>query len=299
MRDAAHDRLPNFIAVGPQRTGTTWLDAVLRGHACLPRGTKETDFFTKHYAKGLDWYRDYFRHCDGRRPAGEIDPNYFGDAVARDRIAAALPHCRIICTFRDPAERAYSSFRTMRRDAWTRVGFEETVARSEVIRESSRYAHHLRQWQERFGAERVLVLLYDDLEADAQGFLDRVCDFIAIERIDLRGVRFAGERLNAVTVAPRSRRIAQNARNARDFLRERRWHRTLALLDVLGVWRICFGGGEEFAPMDAEVESRMRERFRDEVEALEAHIGRDLSAWKYGRSAAGRAGVADGARRPA
>jgi hypothetical protein len=126
-----------------------------------------------------------------------------------------------------------------------------------------------------------------------------VCDFIAIERIDLRGVRFAGERINAVTVAPRSRRIAQNARNARDFLRERRWHRTLALLDVLGVWRICFGGGEEFAPMDAEVESRMRERFRDEVEAFEAHIGRDLSAWKYGRSAAGRAGVADGARRSA
>ncbi|MGH7950026.1 MAG: sulfotransferase family protein [Candidatus Binataceae bacterium] len=277
--------LPDFIVVGPQRTGTTWLDAVLRGRVNLPRRAKETDFFTRHYAKGLDWYREYFADARAGFPTGEIDPNYFGAADARDRIARDLPRCRIVCTLRDPTERAYSSYRTMRRDAWTRVGFEETVARNEVIRESSRYAHHLRAWQQLFAPDRVLVLLYDDLEAAPQLFLDRVCLFIGIPPFPLAEVPDAQLRINTVEIAPRSRRIAQNARNARDWMREHKWRRTISALDRLGVWRWSFGGGEEFAPMDLDVESRLRDHFRAEVEAFEALIVRDLSSWKFGRHA--------------
>ena len=58
------------------------------------------------------------------------------------------------------------------------------------------------------------------------------------------------------------------------------------LLEVAGVWKFCFGGGEEFAPLDPEVDARLREHFRPEVEALERLIGRDLSAWKTTRAAA-------------
>ncbi len=299
MDRVAGGRLPDFIAVGPQRTGTTWLDAVLRRRVGLPRGTKETDFFTQHYAKGLEWYRDYFRGARASLPCGEIDPNYFGSVEARERIACEVPGCRIICTFRDPAERAYSSYRTMRRDAWTRVGFEETVARNPVIRESSRYAHHLRAWRERFGASRVLVLLYDDLVTDPQDYLDRMCAFIGIAPIRLAEVEAATERLNAVESAPRSRRIAQNARNARDWMREHKWHRAIALLERAGVWALCFTGGEELAPMDALVEARMRNYFRPEVDAFEALIGRDLSHWKHGRQAATDVAAQEGIRRRA
>ncbi|MGH7863490.1 MAG: sulfotransferase family protein [Candidatus Binataceae bacterium] len=283
MRRASEGRLPDFIAVGPQRTGSTWLDSVLRGRANLPRGAKETDFFSRHYAKGLGWYRDYFTDARGDTATGEIDPNYFGVAQARERIARDIPGCRVICTFRDPTERAYSSYRTMRRDAWTRVGFEETVARNEVIRESSRYAHHLREWQRLFGADRVLVLLYDDLESNPQSYLDRVCAFLQIPAIPLAEIVLSAQKINEVAVAPRSRRIAQNARNARDWMREHKWRGTLSALERLGVWRWCFGGGEQFAPMDADVEMRLRAYFRSEVEAFEALTGRDLSDWKFGR----------------
>lgn len=280
-------RRPDFIAVGPQRTGTTWLDEVMRGHVGLPEGAKETDFFLRHYEKGLDWYLDYFRNCRSDRPLGEIDPNYFGAAEARERIARDVPRCRIICSFRDPAERAYSSYRVMRRDAWTRHSFEETVARNPVIRESSRYAHHLEDWQRMFGVERVLVCIYDDLEADPQAYLDRICAFIGIAPIKLGESTAPTERVNAVTHAPRSRRLAQNARNARDWMRTHRWHRTLGALERGGVWRFCFGGGEAFPPLDPETEGRMREHFRPEVEALERMTGRDLSAWKDSRAKIG------------
>jgi hypothetical protein len=282
MTDAS--RLPDFIAVGPQRTGTTWLHEVMKPYLGLPRGTKETDFFLKNYTNGMPWYLDYFRGYPPATILGEVDPNYFGEEIARDRIANDIPRAKIIVTLRDPVERAYSSYRVMRRDAWTRVGFEETIANNRIIRESSRYAHHLLNWQKRFGRERVLVCLYDDLEASPQNFLDVICDFLGAPRIKVEGAVIASERVNTVTRAPRSRKLAQNARNARDWMGRHRWHRAVGLLEQAGVWKFCFGGGEEFAPLDPEVDARLREHFRPEVEALERLIGRDLSAWKTTRA---------------
>ena len=273
-------RLPDFLAVGPQRTGTTWLHEVMKPHLGLPRGIKETDFFLKNYAKGTDWYREFFRGYPSELTLGEVDPNYFGEDVARERIEKDLPGAKIVVTLRDPVERAYSSYRVMRRDAWTRVSFEETVAQNRIIRESSRYAHHLVQWQRSFSKDRVLVCFYDDLEQSPQKFLDRICEFIGTKRIAVEGSPIASERVNTVTHAPRSRKLAQNARNARDWMRLHRWHRAVKLLDQAGVWSFCFGGGEEFAALDPEIDSRLREHFRPEIEALEELVGRDLSAWK-------------------
>jgi hypothetical protein len=171
----------------------------------------------------------------------------------------------------------------MRRDAWTRVGFEETVARNHVIRESSRYAFHLGNLRRLFGSDRVLLLFYEDLEANPQSYVDQVCDFIGAPRIAIGGTAVATERVNAVTHAPRSRRMAQNARNARDWMMTHRWHRTLALLETIGVWRRAFGGGDAFGVIDPEAEAQLREHFRPEVEALEQLLGRDLGHWKKGR----------------
>ena len=274
-------RLPGFIAVGPQRTGTTWLHEVLQGRVGLPHGTKETDFFVRNYSRGIGWYREFFRGYGSELPIGEIDPNYFSSAQALERIALHIPHAKIICSFRDPVERLYSSYRVMRRDAWTRIGFEETIARNRLVKESSRYTHYLRRWQETFGAERVLVCLYDDLVASPQAYLDRVCEFIGAPRVMVEGRSLATERVNTVTHAPRSRRLAQNARNARDWMRLNRWHRMIDLLDRLGVWRFCFGRGEEFPPLAPEVGVRLRREFLPEIEAFEKLIGRDLSAWKH------------------
>jgi hypothetical protein len=126
--------------------------------------------------------------------------------------------------------------------------------------------------------------MYEELEADPQAYLDRICTFAGIPRVMLQGSPLATERVNTVTHAPRSRRVAQNARNARDWMRLHRWHRAIDLLDKAGVWRYCFGRGEEFAPIEPAAEARLREHYRPEVEALETLLGCDLSAWKGTRT---------------
>jgi hypothetical protein len=284
--DNRRRQLPNCIAVGVGRSGTTWLHEVLTGHVDLPYGVKETDFFLRNYANGIDWYKSFFGHCASARSIVEVCPTYFSSPEARQRMKLHIPDCRIICTFREPVERAYSHYKLMRHNVWTRATFEEVVNQSREIAEMNRYAANLAEWQETFGHENVLICLYDDLESEPQGYLDQVCNFIGVPLFKLDH-SLALARLSSFPAAPRSRRLAQNARHVRDSLRRRRAFWLDKLLDRIGIWRFCFAGGEKFPPIDPELEARLKQRFLPEVEALEKLIGRDLSAWKLPNDAVG------------
>ncbi|HEY9158432.1 sulfotransferase [Candidatus Binatus sp.] len=282
IQRARPSRLPDFIAVGPPRTATTWLYEVLKGHVGLPLEKKETDFFSKHYDKGIDWYADYFRHCPPAMKIAEVCATYFASPQAPERIARHLPECRIICTFRDPVSRAYSFYRLLRRNAWTKLSFEEAAAKHRETREQNRYGFHLARWQRQFSADHVLVGLLDDLEADAQAFVDRVTAFVGIDQIVIPPAR-AFERVHTVETAPPSRRLVRTARNITTWMNSRRMHRTARWLRKSALGRFVYEGGRPYEPLAPEVEARIRELYRPEVEEFEALIGRDLSAWKYGK----------------
>src|SRR5260370_37093684 len=100
----------------------------------------------------------------------------------------------------------------MRRLGNKKLGFEDAIGKHKQMVESNRYAFHLKDWQARFGSENVLVLIYDDLIADPQSYLDRVCDFAGIELFALSESPAANERAFAITRAPRSHRLPQTAR---------------------------------------------------------------------------------------
>lgn len=290
-RHTAGMRLPSFIAIGPPRTGTTWLYRALGGHVGLPRQTKETDFFSDHYARGVDWYLDFFRDCALDLPMGEISPNYFAAPEAPERIAGHIPGCRIVCTLRDPVDRLYSFYRLMRHNGWTRATMEELAQDDTPATEASRYARHLGRWREQFGSEHVLLALYDDLESAPQAFLDSVCGFIGIAPISLTGSPLLSKRVNSVTRGPRIALLAEQAWRLRQWLQERKAKAAITLLRKAGVWRFSFRGGGEFGPLEPALDRRLRERFRPDVEALEEILGRDLSAWKRPGGAGRRAGA--------
>jgi hypothetical protein len=280
MRPSMNGRLPDFLAIGPARTGTTWLHGALFHRASLPKATKETHYFDWFYDKGIDWYRAYFVDCPADRPVGEIAPTYFHKPEVRERIARVVPNCRIVCTLRDPVERAYSLYRVFIREGETRLGFEEEVMRPDSrILESNRYAFHLRGWRETFGTDNVAAFFYDDLEADEQAYVDSICDFLGVPRLDLSEVRQFLVR-NSVRRAPRSLRVADWAHRFRVWLWSQRADPVVRALDRWGVWRLIQESQRDFAPIGPELEARLRTLFLPEVEALEELTNRDLSAWK-------------------
>ena len=276
-------RLPDFIGVGPPRTATTWLHEVLSGHVGLPEGVKETDFFVWKYDKGLEWYADHFRNCSPDRPIGEFSPNNFAGAQARERIARDIPGCKIICTLREPVERTYSHYRKMREGEYFSGSFEECLENRPFVLKCSQYSYYLTDWWRHFGKENVLVLIQDDLKANPQDYLNRVCDFIRIPRIQIAKSTSQDRLVNAIPRLPRHPRVARASRIIRDRLQNRGDYVVVNLLKRIGFRDLLFSGGPPFKPLRADTDARLREFFRPDVETLEKMLGRDLSAWKTAR----------------
>jgi Sulfotransferase domain len=277
-------RLPDFIGIGPNRTGTTWLHQVLEGHVDLPHGVKETEFFNTFYSKGIEWYACHFRHAAGDRKVAEICP-YLSNPEAAERIKRHIPDCKFIVTLRNPVDRAYSYYKLMVRYAWVRGTFEEVLRTRPHIDVDSRCAEYLAAWFEQFGRERFLIARYEELRSDPQGYLDRICDFTGTGRIriaDRAGVKNA---VNSYERAPKSRKLAQNARHLIYRLREHQAYGVINALERAGVWEFCAGRGKIFPSLSSAQKAVLTERYLPEVEALERLLEIDLSDWKKPRAA--------------
>jgi hypothetical protein len=143
---------------------------------------------------------------------------------------------------------------------------------------ANRYAYHLKRWFQDLGRENVLVTFLDDLENDAQQYLDQITDFIGVPRIALAPNGMADEHINLRERAPLHPHLAARARRLRDAMERKHLYRTI---NLLGPWfRYCSGRGEVFPRLDKETDHLLRERFRPEVEELEQLLHRDLSRWK-------------------
>lgn len=280
-------RLPEFLVVGPPRTGSTWLHGVLYHRACLPKGTKETHFFDMFYSKGLDWYRSYFQECSDSAVIGEVTPTYFGLAETRERIGRDLPGCKIVCVLREPVARAWSWYRVLRREGRIRTDFEHEImfGHEPQLREANRYAYHLQAWRQRFGSNDVGVFFYDDLQADPQSFADSILDFLGLPHVTITPEVAAHLMPNEAKRDCRLPTLAYSAWRFRTWLKSMRADRMDERLQRLGLWRLCFGSGRTFAPLALETEARLKEFFVPEIEALERLVGRDLSLWKREGSA--------------
>ncbi|MFQ5528919.1 MAG: sulfotransferase [Gemmatimonadota bacterium] len=192
-------RLPDFLIIGAQKAGTTWLREQLRAHDDIFMPGSELHYFDHDdlYEKGPDWYANQFAAGADARLVGDKTPEYLylpDRPDIRDgarRIHDLLPGARLIAVLRDPVTRALSAVNHMIHrhhisplhsvDSLL-VGRQRSSLPWPVI-EMGMYHRQLARFVELFGRESVLTLYYeDDLVADPAVGLSRTCDFLGIER---------------------------------------------------------------------------------------------------------------------
>ena len=279
-------RLPTFIHVGPPRTGTTWLHEAMKGHIGLPM-KKETRFFDVHYDRGIEWYSSLFGDYPSDAPAGEMGPNYFSNAIARERIKRHISECKIIVTFREPAARLYSLYRLLRSSSQPVDNTFDGYWRSQIDRGADlcSYATHLRRWQVTFGGSRVLVQFYENLTSDPQGYLDAVCDFIESHRIPLDRSTVGSAKVYSAPAAAHSGAIGLGTFKAIDWARRHGAHSLIELGRRSALWKIMRRQlFRDFPPLSHESAEEIREIMLPETQELERITGRDLSSWKSAAS---------------
>lgn len=124
-------KMPDFLVLGPQKSGTTALYQYLTAHPNIyPASSKEIFFFDFEYEynHGLDWYRSHFPVLpEFSYLTGEASATYFNNLKAPERIAKLLPNVKLIFIMRDPIDRAISDYYMKFRNGLESRSIEEAI----------------------------------------------------------------------------------------------------------------------------------------------------------------------------
>ncbi len=212
-------RLPNFLYIGPDKAGSSWLHETLIKHPDVYLSpAKDLYFFDRYYDRGLAWYAAQFKDAGGQEVVGEICQDYLFHPEAAERIHESLgPDVRVMVSLRDPVERAWSSYLYMRKHGIGPDTFAAALESRPELLDHGRYATGLDRFLALLPRENVHVALFDDLTSDPQGFLDGVTDFLGVASQPLTEKELEA-RLPAASA--RSVALAHAARRAADWVRE-------------------------------------------------------------------------------
>jgi len=272
-------RLPNFVVIGAQRSGTSYLALNLRNHPdVFMSKRKELDFFTDNYELGIDWYRRQFAGAEGKRAVGEATPQYMHFEPAIPRMAEVIPDARLIATLRNPVDRAYSHW--LKERSWNRetLEFADAIAaeaarlRSGDLADSrygylhkGRYLSHLRRVREYFSPSSLLVVIFEEMKQDPVETHKRIFDFLGVDDS---------------FVSPE---IATKAQAYRTY-RSKALHRAFGRLPrgkVRSTLQNMNFRHPEPPRLDPSLRARLLDDFAEDNAALAAWLGRDLDLWNH------------------
>ncbi|KAG5262946.1 hypothetical protein AALO_G00280750 [Alosa alosa] len=197
------DRLPKFLIIGPQKTGTTALHSFLSLHPAIsssfssPVSFEEVQFFSgPNYQRGIDWYMDFFPVPSNVSTdfLFEKSANYFDTEAAPPRASALLPRAKIIAVLINPADRAYSWYQHQRAHldpVALNFSFHEVVSAGrssppalQTLQRRSlgpgAYASHLDRWLHHYQPSQLLVVDGVLLRSNPVQVMDGVQKFLGV-----------------------------------------------------------------------------------------------------------------------
>lgn len=225
---------PNFLIVGPQRTGTSWLYQNLFWHPeILLSHPKELFFFNSLQSRGakfrsdrLDWYLQFFRNNSSskswlrkqelcitkyREPyrpkmRGEATASYayLDEEIIRE-ITALNPGIRIIMMIRHPIDRAWSHakryFTKVHGRQLDHVTPEEmeTFFRDLYQLACTQYVRNMDRWLSFIQDDALFIGWFDDLHKNPRGLLLDIFTFLGV-KTDEKYIRSDSARVIGATL---------------------------------------------------------------------------------------------------
>lgn len=210
-----HNKLPNLLVLGPPKTASTSLHFYLAQHPQIFMSeTKETRYLDFGYKENLEGYSQYFKDATNEPVIGETTPTYALLPFVADRIKKHFPEVKLILSFRNPVDRAFSGW-SMRKargaekatfrealelnleqrktinfmgDAGAKRWFEDqslNSSKNEILYrtyiDGSMYAEILKYYRSLFPDNQIKVIFTEDLKKDAYVVLSDIYDFLNVD----------------------------------------------------------------------------------------------------------------------
>ncbi len=287
---------PDFMIVGAQKAGTTWLWDKLKRHpgTSLPQ-KKEIHYFggVENYAKGEQWYLDHFRDVDPEKVSGEASTTYFYDYMPYwqnpshelqfdgsqppipELITRRFPEIKIIVSLRDPVSRAVSAYRhwMTKGNISPSAGLQATATKYPKLRiiEYGYYSDYLEMWMRYVPADRLFLIIFEeDIIGHPQKTLEKLFKFLNLaSTVNLEAVN----------------EIVHRSWN---------WNRIILNYYLSSLTRILGGRISNYLagaltifnlrPFTENDLKFLRSIYLPEKNRLEQLTGRSLSCWHYGKT---------------
>jgi len=284
---------PDFIGIGFNKCGTTWLAEMLGAHPEIGFSKiKEINFFNNVWAfadqrqksklekEGIKSYEKYFNRG---KSVGEWCVHYAPDPNVAGRIKHYFPNVKILVSLRNPVEKALSYYNfgkyvTLEEDSKT---FEEAIKKRPAYIERSMYYPLLKRYFDLFPRRNIKVILFDEIKKDSRAVIKDLYSFLDVDSSfvskDIDGkvnvarevkYKFLNETLKVIlgslkNIVPKT--LRPSARVVGSSITE-----TFLKFNVQPL---------EKESMEDETKKGLLEIFRPDIEKTGKLIGRDLSAW--------------------
>jgi hypothetical protein len=271
-----------FVIAGASKSGSEWLLACLHEHPEVFMAPSSTDFFSRYYDRGMDWYLNHFKEAtDEHKVVGEKSTSYIIFPDCPERIHQWAPDAKLLFVLRDPVARAFSHYCMHLRAEQVSSDIQDVLKPGHMLVEEGKYYANIQRFVRLFGEDQIHVMFHDDLSKDDTGFLVEVLRYIGVD--DSVRPSLLGKKLHVRRTRPRSVKLFLFA------------SRTFTWFSGLGGWarRIMqfartsgmvnlfhrLNRGESYPPFTASHKRELAEYYRDDIEKLSNWTGRDLSHW--------------------
>jgi hypothetical protein len=312
-RGAHQGRLPDFFLIGVPKAGTTALHSALAEHPQLFLSkVKEPKYYMcgdspppaykgpgdAHSSREWIWqrsrYQRLFRNAPDRALCGESTPFYLYNRDARRRLAADVPHARLVVVLRDPVDRLYSNWMHLWVDGLEPCAdVVEACAREERrinagwapfwhYRSLGMYGRQLADLYDHFPAEQVLLVRYRELVDSPGETIDRVCRFLGISEEEV-----------PMVPADNSRPFVEPGARTRAVGSLVRWGARAGALFPPELWRAAsrplvgvlqHRGRSSRPTLSASQRAELLEPFLPDIDRLEELTGQSFDDWRGHRN---------------
>lgn len=274
---------PFVLFMGPQRSGSSWLERYLRSRedVCLPAGVKEVFFFDRDWDKGLLHYVSHFHPKKLQKYIAEISTTSFDHPKAPDRVHTMFNQdVQLVCPLRHPIDRSYSLYLHYLRYGIVSGTLQEACKQKPQIITSSYYAENLERWLEFFPLEKIAFTFQEDLEKDQDKYIRDISEIMDIPYVEApESIR---AKYNVATVS-HSGPIATFAQQGADWLRTNQLYFIINFAKKIGLKRLIFGKEQpdnEGTIIPDDDYAFLKEKLGSEVEKLEKLFGHPIDVWK-------------------
>ncbi len=248
-----------------------------------------------YHSRVVTTIEDYGKLFDGvkdEKALGEASIYYLYLPKAPEQIKKYVPNVKMFAVLRNPADRAYSAYLHVVRQAREKLPFAQSLAQEDRrIRENWNplwhfkamgfYSEQVRRYYDMFGREQVKVYLYEDLQKRPLAVIKEILDILEIDNsfvpdMSKRYKESYVPRLPKLEMALHKTRVAIDL-NQNYVPRRLRW-KTVSTAKAL-IDRVAGPNRMTPPPIPEADRAQLLEEYRDDIFRLGDLIGRDLSHW--------------------